>query len=85
MADMFLVIWRDQEEPSSTIRTKEETEKLLEEVAEDNIEWIHQIHDVDSSWWYDRMEDWPAKTGVIIKLQLMKPKSVRVVTKYSLE
>lgn len=83
--ESFLVIWRDEEEPSITIRTKEETEKLLEEVAQYSIEWVQKIDDLDSGWFYDRIEDWPEKTGVIIKMQIMRPKSVKVVTKYSLE
>lgn len=83
--ESFLVIWRDDEEPSITIRTKEETEKLLEEVAQYSIEWVQKIDDLDSDWFYDRIEDWPEKTGVIIKIQIMHPKCVKVVTKYSLE
>lgn len=85
MDDLYLVIFRDEEEPSTSIRTKQETEKLLEQLTERNIEWIHKSSDVDSSWWYDGMGDWPEKTGIIIRMHLMRPKSVKVVTKYSLE
>lgn len=85
MDDLYLVIFRDEDEPSTTIRTKKDTEKLLEELADRQIEWITKSDEVDSTWWYDRMEDWPEKTGVIIRMHLMRPNAVKIVTKYSLE
>lgn len=81
----YLIIYRVDEEPSMTIRTLGETEQLVEELAEFKIEWIDNTDDIDSRWWYDRLEDWPEKTGVIIKLLPMKVTPVSVVTKYKLE
>lgn len=81
----YLVIWRDNEEPSISVHTLAETEQLIEDLVEFKIEWIDNIDDINSRWWYDRLENWPENTGVIIKLLPMRVMSVSVVTKYKLE
>lgn len=85
MSEYFLVIYRDDEEPSMSVRSKSETEQLVQDLSEFDIEWIDNIDKIDSRWWYARIEDWPEKTGVIIKLLPIKVTPVSVVTKYKLE
>lgn len=85
MSEYFLVIYRDYEEPSMSVGSKSETEQLVQDLSEFDIKWIDNIDEIDSRWWYARLEDWPVKTGVIIKLLPIKVTPVSVVTKYKLE
>lgn len=83
--DRYLVIYRDDDEASIGLRTRSEVEELLTNLAPYNIEWMTDPSKIDNMWFYDRIEDWPEKTGVIIKLLPVTVTPVKVVTKYKLE
>lgn len=83
--DRYLVIYRDDDELSVGLRTRSEVEELLENLAPYNIEWINDPTKIDNMWFYDRIEDWPEKTGVIIKVLPIRVTPIKVVTQYRLE
>lgn len=88
-SDMFLVIWRDLEEPLISLRDEKEVIELLASIADptyaQDVQWIYNPEAIEDNWFYERLSDWPEHTGIIVRLKLVKPVPVTVTTHFKLE